>query len=196
MTELGEAQESEMILAFLRAEIDSPSWACRYHTLLANAQLDRSTLIDNADLTNESHNQERRTLLQSVRGYSHKFLFSGFPRDVRWRRVEVETHEHARLKYAREVNWLRLSDYSRSVIRCVEKMQRDELPKDPADSIREVQRLLRSGKSFPELIAVEGQGADLILVEGHVRATAYVAARQKVVMFLGSSPSMHSWAFY
>ena len=53
------------------------------------------------------------------------------------------------------------------------------------------------GKKFLELIAVEGQYSELILVEGHSRATAYVACRwnEGIKVFLTSSPSMHDWAY-
>jgi hypothetical protein len=196
MIELGETKECEMILAFLRAEVDSPRRANRYMCLLTQAGFSRSMLIDNADLTNESHNLERRKLLKGVRGYPKEALFGGFPANVRWRRVEVEPHELARLKYAKERIWLRLSDDTRSVLRCVEKMERGELPQDPAVHIRAIQALLQTGKNFPELVAVEGQGQDLILVEGHIRATAYVASKMGFNAFLGSSPKMDRWDFH
>jgi hypothetical protein len=68
---------------------------------------------------------------------------------------------------------------------------------NPADYIRAIQQSLTDGKKFLELIAVEGQYSELILVEGHSRATAYVACRwnEGIKVFLTSSPSMHDWAY-
>jgi hypothetical protein len=46
--------------------------------------------------------------------------------------------------------------------------------------------------------SIEGQDGELILIEGHSRATAYAACgfAENVKMFLASSPSMHGWVFY
>jgi hypothetical protein len=74
----------------------------------------------------------------------------------------------------------------------------DQIPLEDAKRFRAIQDAIARGKQFPELIAAEGQNGDLILIEGHSRATAYVACcfAKNVKMFLASSPSMHGWVFY
>ena len=199
MIEVGEASENDMILAFLRAEIDSPRHGDVCRDWMKSLEIDRSMCIGNPDLNSEADNSARMDLLGRLRGYgADMFLFEGFPADTRWRRVKLEPPEHARLKYAKEEIWPGFSDGTRSVVRCAEKMERNELPNDPAKHLRAVQENLETGETVPEIIAVEGQGEDLILVEGFVRATAYVASRVKhgIDMFLGSSRTMDRWKRY
>lgn len=50
----------------------------------------------------------------------------------------------------------------------------------------------------PPLIAAQHDKGDLVLIEGHSRATAYVLERYEgtVKAFIGSSLSMKDWPFY
>ncbi len=54
------------------------------------------------------------------------------------------------------------------------------------------------GRRFGPLIAVEAEDGFLILVEGHSRATAYVASRLdgNIDLLVGSSPAMPFWHWY
>ena len=58
---IGDATVDDMVLAFLRAEVDAP----RYRQFFVN--LDRR-LIDAPDLTNPAENRMRRQMLDSYRG--------------------------------------------------------------------------------------------------------------------------------
>jgi hypothetical protein len=49
MIELGDACEDDVVLAFLRAEIDSPKWGEDYSRVLRELHLDRVSLIDVGD---------------------------------------------------------------------------------------------------------------------------------------------------
>src|SRR5215471_4185436 len=93
-------QENEMILAFIRAEIDSPRYGRLYAQSIFLNGWNPSVLIDKADLTKSEDNENRRALLRSVRGYGNSaYLFIGFPRDVKWRSVLIERGDYAKLKY-------------------------------------------------------------------------------------------------
>ncbi len=100
MKEFGAASEDDVVLAFLRAEIDSPKWEQKYSRELRNLNLDRVSLIDAADLTDARACVARKLLLDGVRGYGRNVaLFAGFPRDTTWRRVEVapsDLHQQGR----------------------------------------------------------------------------------------------------
>jgi hypothetical protein len=64
--------------------------------------------------------------------------------------------------------------------------------------MKEIQESLERGEKLPELIAADGEKGDLILIEGHCRAAAYVGLKwsTSIPMFLASSPFMHGWHFY
>jgi hypothetical protein len=67
MRVLGPATEDDMVLVFLRAEIDSSRFAVDLLAALADLGLDRS-LIDRADLSNAEGNLRRRQVLEEFRG--------------------------------------------------------------------------------------------------------------------------------
>ena len=48
MPELGPASNDEMVLCFIRAEINSPKWGPLYQRKFKDLHFDRSSLIDNA----------------------------------------------------------------------------------------------------------------------------------------------------
>ena len=117
MIELGHASDDEMVLAFLRAEIDLPKWGPDYFALLHALRLDRSYLIDAADLLDAYANCARKVVLGAVRGYGRgEQLFQGFPPDTKWRRVSIEPSDFHRLKYINgDEDWRNLSGHTRLV---------------------------------------------------------------------------------
>jgi len=100
MIELGPASDDDIVLAFVRAEIDSPTWGPGYLDWLRALRLDRSYLIDAADLLDAYANCARKVVLGAVRGYGRgELLFQGFFPDTKWRRVSIEPSDFHRLKY-------------------------------------------------------------------------------------------------
>jgi len=199
MIELGPATEHEMILAFLKAEVDASRYRDIVQQCLEKLRFTRQELIDEPSLSDQRQNQARLWILQTFRGYRlNQYLFTGFPLDAIWRRVALEPHELNRLRYANEQNWLAFSDNTRKPSQTLVNLSKGKVPQADSDRILAIQSVLSQGKRFPELIAAEGQNEDLILIEGHSRATAYLASRidEPTPLFLASSPTMHIWAFY
>jgi hypothetical protein len=199
MIDLGTATEDDVVLAFLQAEIDSARFGPIYQATLANSGLDRASVIDNPDRNSQQANQIRRQLLRLVRGYgAGQFLFTGFPIDVTWRRVALEQADLSRLKYANCVPWVELSRDTRLVTEGSKNIAPNTPAEDAAVNIRAVVEDLKRGKRYPELIGVNGRSGEIILMEGHTRATAYAVAQlpDRVDCLVGSSPSMSRWAFY
>jgi hypothetical protein len=199
MLELGPAEEKEVVLAFLKAEVEATRYGPTVQHLLARSGFTRRQLIDNADLADMTQNHARSSILQNYRGFqANRFLFAGFPKDAVWRRVEIEPHETGRLRYARYKDWVVFSGGTRKPSDLVANLSRGQVPIEDAKRFRAIQDAIVQGRRFPELIAAEGQDGELILIEGHSRATAYAACgfAENVKMFLASSPSMHGWVFY
>jgi hypothetical protein len=196
MRPLGSAEENEMILAFLQAEIDSPRYGVHYARMLSYNHLSRSVLIDNADLSDTQGNYFRKELLRAVRGYaSNVALFIGFPSDVIWRRVLIEQSDYPRLKYMNDPSWVEFSGRSRLVTEGAKNLERTEENRDPRPNVNGILLRIGEGQRLAPLIAVESGDGFLILIEGHSRATAYVASGlvTEFEMFVGSSPAMHNW---
>jgi hypothetical protein len=190
MLELGAASEDEVVLAFLRAEIDSPHWGPLYLRVMSECHLDRGSLIDAADLTDAHACGIRRVILGAVRGYGRDaLLFTGFPRDTAWRRVRVEPSDLHLLKcISRDEHWSRLTAGTRLIREAAHNLSAH--PQLAARVLDVIQRI-EQGLSAAELIIVEAGSGDLILVEGHTRAMAYaVLSDRPFLAFVGTSPQM------
>jgi hypothetical protein len=199
MIERGPAAADEMVLAFLKAEIDSPRFSDKYLDILSQSGLGRALLIDHADPGNPRDNRLRTALLQLVRGYGgDKLLFAGFPPDVRWRRADLEPGELSRLKYANFRSWAALTRGSRRVIDGARNIDIVPTADNSGANIKAVVEQLRRGRRYSELIVVEGPQDDLIIVEGHTRATAYVLDEhaEPIPLLVGTSRLLHQWVFY
>lgn len=198
MIDIRPAREPEVVLAFLKAEID---YSDQHQVIQQNIQtlgVTREQLLDESNLDNDCCNAVRAIILDSYRGYLRRTgVFAGFPKNVSWRRVELEPRDFDRLRYVRSAEWLPLSEETRHPRRVAERIARGELA-DFAKKIAAIQDRIKRGERLPELAAVEGQGSDLILIEGCHRTTAYVALgwTANVPAFVGNSPSMRDWLFF
>jgi hypothetical protein len=181
--------EADMVLEFLRAEIDSPRFGSRYMRTLFDLKKSRTTIIDNADSSNQSENELRRFVL-GVRGYpARERLFAEFPRDVTWQHQRFSPQEVRRLLYARVASWIVLSAGSRLAVDGAlnANSQSIELLADAfslsdagranlrssAEHIVSVATGYAHGIPRPMPIAVQHESRFVIL-EGHVRTTGYV----------------------
>lgn len=201
MIELGPATENDMVLAFLRAEVESPRFGAIYSQCLDRLNafgITRERLIENADVDSSRDNAQRVELLKAVRGYrANNLLFRSFPNDVTWRRVGVEPADWKRVRYANYPTWATLSRGTRVVTdgaRNIDSINAE----DANDNIRALAAELGKGKRYPDLIGVVDGDDGIILIEGHSRATAYALARfqETVRCIVGSSTHMTDWAFY
>ena len=68
MRMIAESSADEMVANFLVGELTSERWGQRVREALASAGLSEQVVTD-ADLTDESANSARRTLLGTLRGY-------------------------------------------------------------------------------------------------------------------------------
>jgi len=202
MIEKGQSNANEMILAFLKAEVDSPRFQALIHDGLRQFCVTREGIIYNANLEDDHQNQIREKLLGRSRGYNNdQFLFKNFPSDIHWRRIELEPRELEILKYANHPTWLQLSGGDRLVISAAKNI--DTIPifennHNINESIKIVADNIKKGVMFPELIAVEDNQGYLILLEGHTRATAYAVAniRSGIEIIVGSSANIQNWGFF
>src|SRR5258706_15121541 len=144
-----------MVIAFLQAEIFSSRYSEYILGNLRYNQLSRTNLIDHPNLENESENNIRRELLKIYRGFgANAYLFVGFPADVAWRFVEIEPKDHHLLLFAKEENWMKVGEGTRSVVRAAGRIDRFELP-ETADRVRAIQKDLAQGKLMAPLILAE-----------------------------------------
>jgi hypothetical protein len=163
--------------------------------VLHELSLDRVSLIDVTDLADARAGATRKDVLGAVRGYGRdKALFTGFPRATTWRRVQVEPSDFHRLKcISKDERWSKLTAGTRLIQQAARNL---DVHPELAVRVRSAIERIEQRLSVAELIMVETNSSDLILVEGHTRATAYVVLSDRAFpAFIGTSPLMSRWHF-
>jgi hypothetical protein len=191
------ATEDEVISTFLRAEIDSDRYGEKLRRLLARDRREPSVLRQ-PDLADDRENRYRRQLLDQHRAYERREeMFGGFPRQIEWLRAALEVEEVLDILYINWDWWLKLSGGSRSPRDAARRIRQGLCPGVKVAEHESVARALRAGMT-PELIAVTTPArAPLVLVEGHVRLTAYALFPEclppTTEILLGISEKMTRW---
>jgi len=69
---------------------------------------------------------------------------------------------------------------------------------NPNDHIRAIASDLINGKRYPPLIGVENDEGEIVLAEGHCRATACAITRPRhgIECIVGKSASFGNWRYY
>jgi hypothetical protein len=202
MIDIQAAGENDVVLAFLRAEIDAPRYQNGHLQFLQSIGRSRTDLIDMANLGNELDNHTRAICLASTRGYGlNSILFRGYPNDIVWRRFEVSLSELGQFLYANYHVLLEVVGDTRLVVDGATRVL--TAPRDLSAEARkfvagvpEVVERIKAGQQFPELVAVrDTHSSNIVLMEGHTRATAFWIAQKppSVRVLIGSSPRMNEW---
>jgi len=177
MVDLGSASEDEAVLAFLKAEVDSPRFSHMVHHFLGQSG-NTPDLIYQADVTNSAQNCIRRAILGNYRGFgANRFLFVNFPNDVAWRHVILDRTDLEKLLYIDESPvaekdrlWAQLSNGTRRVSVAAGNVRQSCSGEDPRLTTKEhilaVVTALNRGVTYPDVIAVRSDDGPLVLIEG------------------------------
>ena len=96
--------------------------------------------------------------------------------------------------------WLRVSDNTRSAPVAATRIREGLIPGVDAESHLPIVARFRSDKPLPELIAVGKEHGPLVLVEGHVRLTAFALYPEylpsDLEILLGLSENITEWSEY
>jgi len=200
---LRSSSEAEMVALFLRTELPSDPWKDDLRALLGRAGLpDR--VITAPDLGDDAENQVRLRLLTEHRGYGTRTgIFEGFPDDVRWQWMAITAAGLAEVRYIRYDYWDELSGGSRLAIDAAARIRAGVapfgVPNNGKLEMAQAVAAVAGGARFPPLILVTTGlgGGDLVVLEGHVRLTAFMLARgqlpPELEVMVGSSPAMTRW---
>jgi hypothetical protein len=199
---LGDSSEHEMIATFLRAELASERFGCKLRALLLAGGFDER-LITTPDLTSHTENVYRRAVLGKFRGYGRNSgLFEGFPATLAWQRVAVAPAEVLAIRYINYDYWVSLSGGTRLPSDAARAIRQGVRVFDvPSDGFLHLAETLRQGTQFPELICVRKErDAALVVLEGHLRLTAYALAPEMIptplAIILGTASEIAGWGCY
>ncbi len=186
MRKIREISEDEMIAIFLQTEFHSSRFHQAIGELMQQEGIDPH-VVEAPDCYNVHENVLRRALLGVYRGYGRNAdYFQGFPADVRWEWVILTRKELEQVRYIEYDYWVELSKVVFSV---------------SSDGLVYMANQLRQGAQFPPLILVtKNVDAYLVVMEGHVRLTAYLIVPEyipsELEVILGTSPQITNWGCY
>jgi hypothetical protein len=155
-------------------------------------------VLRNPDLAAADDNAYRRRLLDEHRAYERREgLFLDFPREIDWFRAELDREELLDVLFINWDWWLRITAGSRRPRDAALRIRAGEVEGVTAEEHEPVAAALSSGTQ-PELIAVTTPAqSPIVLVEGHVRLTAYALfpehVPQELEIVLGISDAATHW---
>ena len=200
MRRLRASSEAEMVALFLRTELPAARFRDKLQALLGQAGLPER-LITAPNLDDPAENQAREQLLTQHREYGTRAgLFDGFPRDVRWEWMAITPAELATVRYVDYDYWVELSGGSRLAIDAAPRIRAGVAPFGvSSDWALGMAQAVADGARFPPLILVTaGPPRGLVVLEGHLRLTAYMLRPDRLPpeleVLVGSSPDMAGWA--
>jgi hypothetical protein len=197
------ATEAEVVLAFLRGEVDSDRFGDRVRRALADAG--GLHLVRAPDLDSDEENRARGRALAAARGWPDRDLFEGFPADVDWYHGVLPPEVLARVRYIDYPYWIELSGGSRRPVDVLPTLRSGRLPAWVSDLgtgwCVEFAGRLAAAEAVADVIVVATRGLDeLVVVEGHARLTAVFVGglqdRLAVPAYLGLSADVRQWGCF
>src|SRR5215475_4627904 len=190
------SSEAEMVALFLRTELPAGRFRDTLRALLERDGLPESVITD-PDLGDDAENQARLRLLTEHREYGTRTgLFEGFRDDVSWQWMAITPAELATVRYIDYDYWVELSGGTRLAVDAAPRIRAGVAPFGvPSDWALGMAREVARGARFPPLILVTtSPAAQVVVLEGHARLTAYMLARDRLPpemeVLVGSSPAM------
>ena len=202
MHKIQDISEDEMIAVFLQTEFHSFRFHQALEALAQQEGIDPS-LLQAPDWHNAQEKAQRRALLGAYRGYGrNEGYFIGFPTDVRWERAILTRQDLEQVRYIEYDYWVELSGGTRMAVDGARNALLGKVVFHvPSSGLVYMANELQQGAQFPPLILVTRDvDAYLVVMEGHMRLTAYLIAPEyipsELEVILGSSKHLTDWGCY
>ncbi len=191
--------EAGMIALFLRTELFSDRYGPDLRALLERDRVPER-IITSPDFGNDAENQLRLRLLTRHRGYGTRTeIFEDFPGDVGWQWMAITPAELSTVRYIDYDYWIELSGGSRLAADAAPRIRAGAAPFGvPSDAVLHLAQQIAAGTRLPPLILVTTRlGSPLVVLEGHLRLTSYMLARDhlppELEVLVGTSANMTRW---
>mgnify|MGYP000955211135 FL=1 len=103
------ANEDEMILEFLKGELNSKRFNGSLDNIINDLGLD-SSIIFNGNIKNKKENLDRLNIMKKFRGYPDNGLFENFPKISEWKYLELDEKDIDNIYYIDYDYWNELSN--------------------------------------------------------------------------------------
>lgn len=201
MRKIKPSNENEMVYEFLKMEIASDRHKEKIETILKEMQIDRAIIID-GNIMSEQENALRTEILGRFRGYrKNRNVFNRIPSNIEWVWSESDRGDILKTIYIEYDYWNELSYYTGSPLEAAKyilagKSVFGTMP--TAEYIEIAQQLIDGRKFSPLILLTDESEKRYIILEGHVRMTAYGLVPvlfQDVSVLLGycDSEELNKW---
>ena len=170
---LRDSSEEEMVLAFLREELDSRRFRESILKTLKDIGASEELILE-GDIANEGQNVLRNQVLGLFRGYPDREIFEHYPSGVAWKYAVFEAADLHKLRYVDYSYWNELSKGTSCPVQAAETICKgEEIYNISNQYFLEGKEMLERGMTFPPLIVLTCGNEMYLILEGHCRATAY-----------------------
>lgn len=174
---LYQSSEEEMILEYLRAEVSSKRFSDNIQEMMKNLTLDEK-IISSADLRSDDENRKRRELLGAVRGYGrNQSMFERFPVITDWKLCSFSQNDLEKIRYIDYSYWNELSGGTHRPVDAAESIRKGIcIYGQSNEGFSNAASYIRNGGTFPKMFFLTADFESYVIVEGHLRMTAYAMA--------------------
>lgn len=164
--------EAEMILEFLKGEINSSRFNEELNDTLKKLNLNTS-IINEGDISNEKENLLRLKIMNVFRGYPDKELFENFPKINEWKFLELNEKDIDNIYYIDYDYWNELSDGTSKPTEAAKiiKSGKEIYGVSNKPFLNGVEYL--KDNKFPPVILITCNDEKYLIIEGHSRMTVY-----------------------
>ena len=195
---LEEITSDEMIGEFLKAELHSSRF--RRGSLRALKMLGyNERLLENPNYGDATQNEKRAKVLGLCRGWPDAELFTNFPSDTHWYRINFSINELKRVYRLKSSS--DMADSERSLLATARHVMNGQAVHNINNElIYEIRKKIEAKEQLPPIIIVAAkQEGKKILVEGHSRGVAYCSFESlnyDIPAIMGISNDMNDWAYF
>lgn len=169
-----DSSEAEMVFEFLRTEFYSDRFSEQLKKAMNSLSIDDQILLS-ANLENKEENALRKELLGEFRGYGrNQELFENFPSQIEWSICSFSKDDLEKIKYIDYSYWNELSAGTRSPLTAAKAVREGiTIYGQSTEGFLNAAKYLEDGGLFQNMIFLTADFNSFIIVEGHLRMTAY-----------------------
>lgn len=178
LKKLRDSNENEMILEFLKGELNSARFNEKLRQILYNLKIDTNVISD-GNLDSEKENALRKIVINQYRGYPNNDLFYNFPHIYKWEFVEFDRYDLENIFYIDYDYWNELSsETSKPKIAAINITNGLEVFGVSNKPFLRGTKIIDS-ISFPPIILITCNNKKFLIIEGHSRTTIYALRPDK-----------------
>lgn len=172
MNLIRKTNEAEMILEFLKGELNSKRFNEDLNNAINELGLD-SNIILNGNINDDQENIDRLKIMKKFRGYPDEELFERFPKIEEWKYLELNEKDIDNIYYIDYDYWNKLSNGTSKPVEAAKVIKSGkeiyEVSNQPFLDGVEYNKI----NKFPPVILITCNDEKYLIIEGHSRMTVY-----------------------